>query len=143
MKTIQLLPIEKDPSDQEFRFYPYFIIGRLLKLGVGKVEADKALCHGGKVDFVFTSHLTGKTELIGSLSEGFYRPALARFGPSCGAEDILYSGNTLFACEHKHAGCMRAHRFSMYVSNARVSGFWLRLYLYQIDGVWSLKEESH
>ena len=142
MKTIQLLPIENEPTDQEFRFYPHFIIGRLIKLGIGKVEADKSLCHDGKVDFIFTSHHTGKSELVGSLPEGFYRPALARFGPSCGAEDILYFGHTLFACEHEYEGKLRPHRFSMFVSNIQVSSFWLRLYLYQIDGVWPLKEEA-
>jgi len=136
VKSIQFSPIEKEPTDQEFRFYPHFIVGKLLKLGIGKVEADKSLCHEGRVDFVFTSHLTGKTEFIGSLAEGFYRPALARFGPSCGADDILYHGHTLFACDHEYDGKLCTHRFSMFVSNIRVSGFWLRLYLYQIDGVW-------
>lgn len=140
MKTIQLLSVVSEPLDQEIGLYPHFIIRQLLELGIGKVEADKSLGHDGKVDFTFTSYHTGETKLIGSIPDGFYRPALARFGPTCGAENILYFGHTLFACEHEYEGMLRPHRFSMFVSNIQVSGFWLKLYLYQIDGVWPLKE---
>jgi endonuclease/exonuclease/phosphatase family metal-dependent hydrolase len=54
MKTIEIQPITAMPSDQDFRLLPDFLIHCLIKLGIGRIEADRNLSHDGKIDFIFT-----------------------------------------------------------------------------------------
>ncbi len=142
MKTISIQPADREPDGQDLPRYLDFLICRLMKLGIGCIEADRTLSRDGKVDFVFTSHRTGASELIGSIPEVLFRPLLARFGPRCGTDGMLYAGHTLFACEHECEGCKRFHRFSLFICNEPTMGVWLRLYLYCIDGVWPMRQEA-
>lgn len=141
MKEIEIQPIEKAPNAEEFRLYPDYLISCLLREGIGMIEADRDHLHGDKVDFTLKLHGTGDTKIVGSLTSAFFRSTLARFGPRCGAEDILYAGHTLFACKHERAGSLRLHRFSLFVCNEPAMGVWLRLYLYCIDDVWPMRKE--
>src|SRR5689334_15198400 len=135
MHIIKLELVTAEPSTDSYSLYPDYLIGYLLREGVGRVEADRALERDDKVDFIFTSRLTGGSKVIGKLQHGFFRSVLAHFGPRCGAQGLLYSGHTLFACEHECEGQQRMHRFSLFVCNEPTMGIWLRLYLYCIDGV--------
>jgi hypothetical protein len=128
---IELQPLDAEPVD--WRFYPQFVIGELLKRGIGKIEADRAMERDGKVEFIFTPANSSATEVIGQLDVGLFRPVLARFGPRCNCPSMLYGGHTLLFCDYFRDGRFQVHRFSMFVSNIRNCGFWLRLYLYQID----------
>jgi hypothetical protein len=142
VKEIEIQLIEKEPSAEEFRLYPDYLIDCLLREGVGMIEADREHHHDDKVDFVFTLRKTGESKIIGSLTSGFFRSVLARFGPRCGAEEMLYAGHTLFACKYEREGSVRLHRFSLFVCNEPTMGVWLRLYLYAIDGIWPMRKES-
>ncbi len=142
MKEIEIQPIEKEPTAEDFRLYPDYLIGCLLREGVGLIEADRERHRDDKVDFVLTLRKTGETKIVGSLTSGFFRSVLARFGPRCGAEDMLYAGHTLFACKYGREGSDRLHRFSLFVCNEPTMGVWLRLYLYSIDGIWPMRKEG-
>jgi hypothetical protein len=128
---VELAPLAEEPA--ELHLYPEYIIGELMKRGMGKIEADRALAHDDKVDFVFTPAKGGGPEVVGSLGIGYFRSALARFGPRCHCRDILYAGHTLFTCDFVRDGALKLHHFSMFVCNFQNCGFWLRLYLYQIS----------
>lgn len=141
MKVIKLQKVEAEPASEDVVTYPDFLIGALLQKGMGRIEADRAFRHDGIVDFVFTSSDSSSTDLIGSINDGFFRPMLARFGVRCGVEN-LYGGHTLFACEHEYQGSMRLHRFSLFVCNQNAMGFWMKLYLYSIDGAQTTLEEQ-
>ena len=142
MKTIELQKIETPPTAEEFRLYPDYLINLLMKLGIGGIEAVRATNGKESVDFIFTSHQTGQSEVVGSIGSGFFRPLLARLGPHFGAEDMLYMGHTLFACEAECEGQKRIHCFSLFVCNGPAMGIWMRLYLYCIDGVWPMRKEA-
>jgi hypothetical protein len=135
VKKIEIQPIEQEPSAEEFRQYPDYLIGCLLREGVGMIEADREHCRDDKVDFVFTLRKTGESKIIGSLTSGLFRSMLARLGPRCGADEMLYAGHTLFTCKYEREGSVRLHRFSLFVCNEPTMGVWLRLYLYAIDGI--------
>jgi hypothetical protein len=142
VKTFELQHIEVVPTDEEFRFYPDFLVDLLIKLGVGVIEASRAKDRSGRVAFVYTSHQTGENRVAASIGEGFFRPLLARLGPRFGAEDMLYAGHTLFACEAECKGQQRLHRFSLFVCNEPAMGIWMKLYLYCIDDVSPMRKEA-
>jgi len=141
MKTIELQHVEIEPSGEEFRLYPDFLVNRLMKLGIGGIEAARTSGDNERVDFIFTSHQTGKREVVTSIAGGFFRSLLARLGPRFGAEDMLYMGHALFACEAECEEQKRLHRFSLFVCNEPTMGIWFKLYLYAIDGVWPMRKE--
>jgi hypothetical protein len=142
MKEIEIQPIEIPPSAEEFRLYPDYLIRCLLREGVGMIEADREHHHDDKVDFVLKLHQTGEAKIVGSLTLAFFRSLLARFGPRCGAEEMLYAGHTLFACKCEREGIIRLHRFSLFICNEPAMGIWLRLYLYCIDGIPAERKEK-
>lgn len=142
MKTIELQKIELEPGDEEFRLYPDFLAGLLIKLGIGVIEATRASNDNKRIDFIFISHQTGERKVVGAIGNGFFRPMLARLGPRFGASDMLYMGHTLFACEEVHEKQKRMHRFSLFVCNEPAMGIWMKLYLYCIDGVWPARKEA-
>lgn len=142
MKTIKLRRVEREPTDEDISDYPDFLICCLLRKGIGRIEADRAAAHNGKVDFIFTDRKTGRSELVGSVGQGVFRPILARFSVWCGAVEIVYSGHTLFACEWENEGKKRMHRFSLFLCNEPTIGIWMKLYLYCIDGVWPMREKE-
>jgi hypothetical protein len=142
MKTIEFKKIEVEPGDEEFRLYPDYLVSRLISLGIGRIEAAYTKNAAGKIDFIFTSHQTDKSEIAASIGSGFFRPVLARLGPRFGAEDMLYAGHTLFACEVECQGNNRLHRFSLFVCNEPKMGIWMKLYLYGIDEVGPISENK-
>jgi len=141
MKTIEFQTIETEPTAEEFRLYPDYLVSRLLKLGIGGIEASRAASGKESIDFIFTSHKTGQAEVVASIGRGFFRPLLARLGPRFGADDMLYMGHTLFACEAECRGRKHIHHFSLFVCNEPTMGIWMKLYLYGIDDVWPMRKE--
>jgi hypothetical protein len=142
MKIIELKKVETEPTAEEFRLYPDYLVNRLVKLGIGRIEADRKIGDKESVDFIFTSHQTGKSEVMASVDKGFFRPLLARLGPRFGAEDMLYLGQTCFACEAECEGQKRLHRFALFVCNEPTMDIWMKLYFYCIDGIWPMRKEA-
>ena len=75
------------------------------------------------------------------IGAGCFRSVLARFGALLG-DDMLYGGHRLFSCEFEREGRVRSHRFSEFICNHQGTAIWLRLYLYSIDGLGLVKEET-
>lgn len=55
MKEIGIQSVEKEPGAEDLRVYPDYLIGCLLRAGVGMIEADRAHHHNGKVDGILHS----------------------------------------------------------------------------------------
>jgi hypothetical protein len=134
--------MEAEPTGEDVTFYPDFLVYRLIQKGIGEVEADRKLQHDDKIDFTYTARQTGHSELLASIPAGSFRPLLARLGPRFGADQMLYTGHTLFAVEHECEGKKRLHRFSLYVCNEPTMAIWMKLYFYCIDGIWPMREKE-
>lgn len=134
MRALALQSVTEPPSENDLSLYPDFLIGCLLRDGVGRIEADLSLQRDGVVEFVLTQQHTGQSRVVAALGTGYFRSVLARFGYRC-HEDMLYWGHQLFCCEFERDGQTRTHRFSIFMCNEPTAGCWLRLYLYGIDGV--------
>jgi hypothetical protein len=131
VNTLSIQTIGERPRDEDTALYPDYLIGCLLREGVGRIEADKAASRNGTVEFVLTK-ANHPSRVLANVGDGFFRSVLARFGARCGI-DNLYYGHSIFSCEHEYEGKIRTHRFSLFVCNAREMGFWMKLYLYAID----------
>jgi hypothetical protein len=140
MQALTLQPVPEQVSESDLLLYPDFLIGCLLRSGIGRIEADLSLAHDGVVDFVLTSAASPTPRVVAQIGTGYFRSVLARFGFRLG-EDMLYGGHRLFSCEFECEGRMRTHRFVVFICNYQGTAFWLRLYMYCIDGVWPMRNE--
>ncbi|HET7625584.1 MAG TPA: hypothetical protein VFM25_09990, partial [Verrucomicrobiae bacterium] len=138
----ELQRVEVAPKDEEFLLYPDFLVNLLIKFGIGVIEASRSKNDSDRIDFIFTSHRTGESQIVASIGSGFFRPLLARLGPRFGAENMLYLGHTFFTCEAECEGRKRSHGFSLFVCNEPTMGIWMKLYFYSIDGVWPMRKEA-
>ena len=134
MQSLALQAVIEPRSTNDLSLYPDFLIGCLLRDGIGRIEADISLQRDGVVEFILTQRQTGHSRVVGRLGAGYFRSVLARFGYRC-REDMLYGGHQLFCCGFERDGQTRVHRFSVFLCNEPTMGCWLRLYLYAIDGV--------
>ena len=141
MQSLTLQPVPERVNESDVVLYPDFLIGCLLKEGIGRIEADLSSQRDGVVDFVLTSAASPSPQVVAQIGTGYFRSVLARFGARLG-DDMLYGGHRLFSCEFEREGQVRTHRFSAFICNYQGTAFWLRLYLYCIDGIWPLKKEA-
>jgi hypothetical protein len=141
MQSLTLLPVPERVSESDLVLYPDFLIACLLREGIGRIEADLSLQRDGVVDFLLTSSGSTPPRVVAQIGAGCFRSVLARFGARLDG-DMLYGGHRLFSCEFEREGQVRAHRFSAFICNFQGTAFWLRLYLYCIDGVWPMRNEA-
>ncbi len=114
--------------------YPDYLVGVLLRAGVGRIKAERCRMVDDKVEFVLTPWKHGcPPTVVCRLSLGDFRTVLARFGVICKAQN-LYASLSSFSCEHDCHGQIRSHRFSLFICNEPTMDIWLRLYLYGIAG---------
>jgi hypothetical protein len=138
MRTLTIKTTREQPED--LILYPDFAITSMLETGPCLLEADYTVQKDGVVPFTLTDRKTGSRSVAARVPTTHFRPALARFAVFCGLEN-LYGGQVLFSCDFEREGAMRPHRFSLFLCNEPTMAFWLRLYLYGIDGVFpSLKK---
>ena len=128
--TLQQIP--REPAATDLSLYPDYLIGCLLREGLGRIEADYSSQRDGVVDFIFTPQGTGSSKVVARLGTGYFRSLLARVAAKCG-DDMLYGGHALFYCEQERDGRILVHRFSLFICNLQHAGFWLRLYLYSVS----------
>jgi hypothetical protein len=141
MQSLTLQPVPERVNEADVVIYPDFLINCLLREGVGRIEADLSLQHDGKVDFVLISAASPSPRVVAQISTGYFRSVLARFGAKLG-DNMLYGGHKLFSCDFECRGKIRPHRFSAFICNYQGTAFWLRLYMYCIDGVWPTREDA-
>jgi hypothetical protein len=140
MQSLTIKSITHEPS--EHLLYPDYLVSCLLREGIGNIEADLAHKRDDVVEFVMTPRTTGATRVVGRMQPGLFRSFLAHFGRRL-SEDMLYGGHALFACEFEHEGRMRTHRFVVFLCNYQGTAFWMRLYMYCIDGVWPMRDDAN
>jgi len=76
---------------------------------------------------------TGEQEEVVQLPTVLFRAALARVAMFAGID--RYCGQAIFGVEPAANWAIAAiHRFSLFICNEPQMGFWIRLYLYRIDG---------
>ena len=137
MNTLPIKPLVDQPED--IVLFPDFVISAMMRVGPSLVEADASVQQDGLVEFWLKQRTTGERSVIGRVSIGSFRPILARFAAFSGVEN-LYCGHTLFACDFERDGQTRPHRFSLFLCNEPTQAYWLRLYLYCVDGVFPFKK---
>ncbi len=142
MQSLTLQPVPERVNESDLSLYPDFLITCLLRTGIGRIEADLSLQRDGMVDFVLTAASPPSQQVVAQIGKGFFRSILARFGARLGEDFNLYGGHRLFSCEFEREGQIRTHRFSVFICNAQGTAFWLRLYLYCIDGIWPVRTEA-
>jgi hypothetical protein len=135
MQTITIQNVTEQPPD--LVLYPDFIISSMLAVGPCRVEADFLVQKDDVVDFTLTERKTGTPRVVMQVPSTHYRPALARFAVFSKL-DNLYCGHTLFTCDFERDGQLHPHRFSLFLCNEPTMGFWLKFYLYGIDGLFPL-----
>jgi hypothetical protein len=138
MQSLMLDAVPEEVTESDLLLYPDFLIDCLLREGSGRIEADLALERDGLVDFVLTPR-NSAPRIAAQIGTGYFRSVLARFGARL-SDDMLYGGHKLFSCVFEREGRVRPHRFCLFICNFQGTAFWLKLYLYCIDGVWPMKE---
>jgi hypothetical protein len=132
MNTLPINPLGDQPDD--IVLFPDFVISAMLRVGPSFVEADASVQQDGFVEFWLKQRTTSERSVIGRVPFTLFRPILARFAKFSGVEN-LYCGHVLFACDHERDAQTRPHRFSLFLCNEPTQAYWLRLYLYCVDGV--------
>ncbi len=133
MKLIVINEVESQPEYVEG--FPEYILCRLLEQGPALLEADGATTEGESVLWRFSRRRkSDDPPLVVRLPQAGFRSALARFGLLCGIN--IYGGHTLFQIRFSNEEEARPERFAIYLCNEPTMGFWVRIYLYAIDGVY-------
>src|SRR6478609_6592073 len=133
MKSIEISTELQEP--QELHRYPDFLLTALIRSGPGRIESVRDV-GAGTTDFVLTSRATGQTTTLLTAKHGHFRAIIARLGFRLG--DSPYTTHSIFSIEAECAEHIRKHRFCFHLCNEPAMDFWVRLYLYGIDGVWPL-----
>lgn len=132
MRTIVLNPLQKLPEN--ILHFPDYVITQMIAVGPCSIEADYALQQDGNIPFTLSSHSSSERTVVTRVKTQEFRTLLARFATQVSL-DNHYAGQVLFSCEAEKDGSLRQHRFSLFLCNEPTMGFWLRLYLYSIDGL--------
>ena len=131
--TIQDVPSQ--PGD--ILRFPDFILGAMARRGIGSLEAaltGVADEPGALVPWQYCSRTHQTTETIAQIRLDHFRTYLARFATFCGINH--YSAQTTFAVQWPISGSPVTHRFSIFLCNEPTMAFWIRIYLYCIDGIY-------
>ena len=64
MQSITLQSITEQPGEDSTEFYPDYLIGLLIREGIGRIEADRPPGEDGLVDFILTSRQASKSRVV-------------------------------------------------------------------------------
>ena len=109
---------------------PYYLIGLLLSRGNGLLEAE-ASGWDGNIEWTFTRQGTDAAESLYSYPAQLFRPTLAAFASRLSLSP--YAGHIFFNVRYEDEAAACPGRFSFYLSNTALSGYWARLYLYGVS----------
>jgi len=120
----------------ELLHFPSFLFSAMARRGVGTVEASLGSVEGEPlapiIPWQYYSRTTRTTETIAEVPRSAFRPILARVAFFCGIN--AYGGEVSFAAQWPVCGSPVLHRFSVFLCNEPTMAFWIRIYLYGIDG---------
>lgn len=135
MNELVIQDISSQPDDL-LRF-PDFILGAMARRGIGSLEASLGSAtddSSSVIPFTYYSRITHTSETLAEIPRKNFRPILARLAFRCGTDP--YSGQALFAIQWPISGSPVPHRFSIFLCNEPTMAFWVRIYLYGIDGIY-------
>lgn len=131
MKSIEIHSQQEEP--EELHRYPDFLLTALLNAGPGKIESVRS-GETPTTDLVLTPRVTGLPTTVLTATHGHFRAILARLGFRLG--DSPYSTHSIFSVKAEYSGQLRNHIFAFYLCNEPTMDFWVRIYLYGIEGMW-------
>ena len=134
---MEIIVIDRvEPQPENVIGFPQYLLCRLIEQGPALLKADMA----AKADpEAIEWHIKPRRKsgdyppVIHSVRRGF-RPTLARFGFLCGISP--YGGHALFQIRFADEEKARPEQFAIYLCNEPTMGFWVRIYLYAIAGVY-------
>jgi hypothetical protein len=115
--------------------FPDFIFGAMARRGIGSVEAiptDGRKIPPAPVLWHYFSPTTATTEVVASVRHKYFRNILPQFAEFSGID--TYAGHALLELEWPVYGSFATHRFSIFLCNEPTMDFWIRIYLYGVDG---------
>jgi hypothetical protein len=123
--TIKRVVSEPEPAD-----LPDFLLGLLLARGNGSLEAE-ARRWDNPIPWSFTRQGADTSEVLHCCLPDLFRHVLAGLATKVGTP-FQQSGHTFFTV--RYAGEVKPcpGRFSFYLSNTSLSGYWAKLYLYDV-----------
>ena len=137
MEVIVMDRVEMPPENNVWGF-PQYLLCRLLEQGPALLEAeitDAKVATAGRenIEWRFSPRVqVDRSPPIIRSDWRRFRPTLASFGNLCGISP--YGGHTLFQIRFTDQEKPEPERFAIYLCNEPTMGFWIRLYLYGIDG---------
>ncbi|MCI0704385.1 MAG: hypothetical protein L0241_25280 [Planctomycetia bacterium] len=136
MQTLAIAPWSEALA-AEVTTWPDHLLHLLARAGIGLVEAELP-AEDEEVCWWYVSRASGERRELTRLPVRLFRPVLARL--ALFAELSPYCGHAVFGVEpFPNWSAAGVHRFSLFVCNEPTMGFWARLYLYCIDGVWPMR----
>jgi len=133
MSVIEIEKVETQPEN--VIGFPQYLLRRLLEHGPALLEATMPTADAEYSEWHITPRRkTGPPPLVIRFHKHGLRPALARFGFLCGISP--YSGHTLFRIKFADEAERRPEAFAIYLCNEPTMGFWIKVYLYGIDGAY-------
>jgi hypothetical protein len=130
---IEDLPTQPD----DVLHFPDFILGAMARRGIGCVEASFTLDTPqppALLPWHYFSRTTRSVETIAEIRQDYFRTILARFANFSSTSP--YSGHALVAVRWPGGSSPVSHRFSIFLCNEPTMAFWIRIYLYCIDGIY-------
>jgi len=108
---------------------PDYLIGLLLSRGNGLLDAE-ATRGDSDIEWVFTRQGTATGESLYSCPPQLFRPTLATFASRLNIP--RHAGHTFFSVRYENEAAACPGRFSFYLSNTGISGYWAKLFLYGV-----------
>ncbi len=133
------LVIEDIPTQpEEILRFPDYLFGAMARHGIGSVEASFSVIepepHSPTIPWQYFSRTTHTFETIAEIPRIHFRPILARLAVVSGTSP--YAGQAALAIQWPISGSPVTHRFSIFLCNEPTMAFWIRIYLYCIDGIY-------
>lgn len=142
MTDLSIQDLPEMPDD--ILHFPDFVFGQMARRGIGSVEATTPLeIHRpskAPIAWQYFSRTTHTVETIAEVRRDHFRAFLARCAMFTGISP--YGGQCLFSIEWPVAEVPVVHRFSLFLCNEPTMAFWIRIYLYGIDGVFPLRKSD-
>lgn len=141
MQIVAVKKIEASPKTSSMDFvvnYADFLVFHLIQQGPGRLESYFTPDEPSKISWRFTPRRAGQQASVVLSEASFFRPLLARIGWKY--LNNPYGGHARFGIQFEGDNEPRPERFSLYQCNEMETACWLKIYLYNVSGVWPFPE---